>query len=154
VGICFARLLFPIAFHPIRLLMSSAATARSGSIFSAQHTMLTLDLFTPNDDARPVFLTGTFNAWVTRDDRFKLLKIKDGHYQVTFNEVPQTGEPFEYEYVKGGWEAEELGQDGYPPVNRRMEVPRGKVADVVPRWKQHTAGYDPQFYPEIQIVAK
>lgn len=116
--------------------------------------MLTLDLFTPNDDARPVFLTGTFNAWTTRDERFKMLKVKDGHYQFTFKEIPHTSEPFEYKYVKGGWEAEELGQDGFPPVNRRMEVPRGKVADVVPRWKQHTEGYDPQFYPDIQIVAK
>ncbi|HRI58536.1 MAG TPA: alpha/beta hydrolase-fold protein [Saprospiraceae bacterium] len=135
--------------------MSSAAfAALRGSASSGQHPMLTLDLFTPNDDARPVFLTGSFNAWVTHDDRFKMLKIKDGHYQYTFNEIPPTGEPFEYKYVKGGWEAEELGQDGHPPVNRRMEVPRGKVADVVPRWKQHTAGYDPQFYPDIQIVAK
>lgn len=116
--------------------------------------MLTLELFTPNDDARPVFLTGTFNSWAIRDDRFVMSKIKDGHYQFTFSEIPQTSDPFEYKYVKGGWEAEELGQDGHPPVNRRMEVPRGKVTDVVPKWKQHSAGYDPEFYPDIQVVAK
>ncbi len=115
--------------------------------------MLILDLFTPNDDVRPVFLTGSFNDWTTRDERFKMVKIKEGHYQYTFHEAPVKGEPFEYKYVKGGWEAEELGKDGHPPTNRRMVAPRGKVADVVPRWKQHTVGYDPNYYPDIQIVA-
>ena len=116
--------------------------------------MLTLDLFTPDDDSRPVFLTGTFNAWLTRDNRFRMSKIRDGHYQYVFDNIPRTEEPFEYKYVKGGWEAEELGHDGHPPVNRRMEVPRGKVSDVVPHWKRHSGAYDPQFYPDIQIVAK
>lgn len=116
--------------------------------------MLTFDLFTPNDDARPVFLTGNFNNWVTRDERFKMLKIKDGHYQCTLQDIPLEHSPLEYKYVKGGWEAEELGLDGHPSVNRRMEVPRGKVRDIVPRWKQHAGWYDPRFYPEIQIVSK
>jgi len=129
----------------------------SGAPTAAGHSsgkMLTLDLFTPNDDARPVFLTGSFNAWTTRDGRFRMNKIQEGHYQYTFHDIPQTAEPFEYKYVKGGWEAEELGADGFPPTNRRMEVPRGKVTDVVPRWKQHGKGYDPAFYPDIQIVAQ
>jgi len=117
-------------------------------------SMLTLELFTPDDDARPVFVTGNFNGWATRDEQYKMEKVKEGHYQYTFQNVPPTIEKFEYKYVKGGWEAEELAPDGYPPANRRMENPRGKVNDVVPRWKQHSKGYDPQYYPEIQIVSK
>ncbi|MDX1913871.1 MAG: alpha/beta hydrolase-fold protein [Saprospiraceae bacterium] len=116
--------------------------------------MLTLELYTPDDDARPVFLTGNFNGWVTRDEQYKMLKVKEGHYRYTFEQVPPTIDKFEYKYVKGGWEAEELAPDGYPPSNRSMEAPRGKVQDIVPRWKQHTGGYDPQFYPDIQIVSK
>lgn len=116
--------------------------------------MLTLELFTPNDDARPVFVTGNFNGWVTRDEQYKMRKVRDGHYQYTFQNVPPTVEKFEYKYVKGGWEAEELAPDGFPPTNRSMDNPKGKVNDVVPRWKQHSNGYDPQFYPDIQIVSK
>ncbi len=134
--------------------MFASASAAPKAAGHHSRNMLTLDLFTPNDDPRPVFLTGSFNSWTTQDERFKMLKIKDGHYQFVFSDVPLSDEPFEYKYVKGGWEAEELGQDGHPPVNRRMEVPRGKVADVVPKWKQHGSGYDPRFYPDIQIVAK
>jgi predicted alpha/beta superfamily hydrolase len=124
---------------------------KHGSLFTP--VMLTLELFTPSDDARPVFVTGNFNGWATRDEQYKMLKVKDGHYQYTFNEVPPTIDKFEYKYVKGGWEAEELSTNGLPSTNRSMATPRGKVSDVVPRWKQHSSGYDPQFYPDIQIVS-
>lgn len=126
----------------------------SGNSALSAPVMLTLELFTPNDDARPVFITGNFNGWVTRDEQYKMLKIKEGHYQYTFPVVPPSVEKFEYKYVKGGWEAEELAPNGFPPANRSMETPKGKVNDVVPRWKQHSSGYDPQFYPDIQIVSK
>lgn len=115
---------------------------------------LKLELFTPDDDTRPVFLTGNFNGWATRDERFKMMKVKEGVYEYTFDTVPPMVEAFEYKYVKGGWEAEELAQDGYPPANRRMEIPKGKVRDVVPKWKRHSAGYDPKFYPDIQILSR
>lgn len=116
--------------------------------------MLTLELFTPNDDSRPIFIVGNFNGWTTRDTRYQMAKVRDGHYSFSFAEPLHLGEPLEYKYIKGGWESEELDADGHPPTNRRMEVARGKVMDVVPRWKQHGSGYDPQFYPDIQVVSK
>jgi predicted alpha/beta superfamily hydrolase len=136
------------------LQMFVPATAAPAAARFSTHSMLTLELFTPNDDARPVFVTGSFNGWATRDARFAMSKIGDGRYEYTFQELLPTTEPFEYKYVKGGWESEELDPEGLPPTNRRMEVPRGKVADIVPRWKEHSEGYDPKFYPDIQIVAK
>jgi predicted alpha/beta superfamily hydrolase len=116
-------------------------------------TSLTLALFTPNDDVRPVFLTGSFNDWATRDERFKMQKVKDGHYEYTFSAAPTTFETFEYKYAKGGWEAEELAADGCPRSNRRMESLQGKVNDVVHQWKHLSAKHDPQYYPDIQIVS-
>jgi predicted alpha/beta superfamily hydrolase len=116
--------------------------------------MLTLELFTPADDLRPVYITGNFNGWKIRDEQYRMEKVRDGHYRYLFRQELPAAEPLEYKYVKGGWESEELGADGFPPTNRRMQLPKGKVNDVVPRWKQHSAGYDPAFYPDIQIVAK
>jgi predicted alpha/beta superfamily hydrolase len=116
--------------------------------------MLTLELFTPVDDIRPVFVTGNFNGWTIRDERYKMNKIKDGHHRLSMAVDLPPGEVLEYKYVKGGWEAEELGADGFPPVNRRMELSRGKVMDTVPRWKAHGSWYNPAFYPDIRIVAK
>jgi predicted alpha/beta superfamily hydrolase len=114
----------------------------------------TIELYTPHDDLRPVYIAGNFNGWTTRDERFRMEKLRDGHYRFAFREPLRLNEPLEYKYVKGGWESEELGPDGHPPSNRRMEAPRGKVMDVVPSWKSHGGWYDPAFYPNIEIVAK
>ncbi|MEQ1746023.1 MAG: alpha/beta hydrolase-fold protein [Saprospiraceae bacterium] len=116
--------------------------------------MLTLELITKSDDTRPVFITGNFNGWATKDGRFRMRRIAEGRYQYTFAEPINLNEPMEYKYVKGGWESEELGPDGLPTANRRMEVPKGKVTDIVPRWKKHADWYDPKFYPEIQVLSK
>ncbi len=117
--------------------------------------MLTINLFTPTDDTRPVFLTGNFNGWVTRDERFKMHRLQEGHYQIALPRAAM-GTPFlEYKYVKGGWESEELDGDGHPPTNRRARSStRNAIKDVVPQWKNHGGGYDPSFYPDIRIVAK
>ncbi|MBL7775694.1 MAG: alpha/beta hydrolase [Saprospiraceae bacterium] len=116
--------------------------------------MLTLELITPADDARPVFLAGNFNGWATKDERFRMKKIAEGRYLYAFSEPLPASEPLEYKYIKGGWEGEELDADGHTRMNRRMEVPKGKVTDVVPRWKKHSDWYDPAFYPDIRILSK
>lgn len=115
--------------------------------------MLTLDLYTPEDDARPVFLTGNFNNWSTRDDRYKMSKVREGHYRFDFSSLLPAQLPLEYKYVKGGWEAEELGTNGTPSMNRRHDKLDGFIKDTVPQWKKHGTGYDPKFYPDIQILS-
>lgn len=118
--------------------------------------MLTFEMFTPQDDARPVFLAGSFNDWQTRDSRFQMEKLRDGYYRLNFQQPSQStfgGSPVEYKYVKGGWDGEELSPDGLPTANRRMEMAKGVVSDTVPLWKTHGNWYDPTFYPEIQIVS-
>jgi predicted alpha/beta superfamily hydrolase len=117
--------------------------------------MLKIELFTPADDLRPIFLTGNFNGWTTRDERYKMERIAEGRYQyqLMLEQLP-LADPIEYKYVKGGWESEELGDDGLPRTNRRIKPTSGKISDVVPQWKKHGNWYDPSFYPDIQVVAK
>lgn len=134
--------------------MFATAAAKGAAPDFLQRVMLTLELITPADDTRPVFLTGNFNGWATKDDRYRMRRIAEGRYQYTFTQPLDPTEPLEYKYVKGGWESEELGPDGLPTVNRRMEVPKGKVTDVVPRWKTHADWYDSKFYPDIQVISK
>jgi predicted alpha/beta superfamily hydrolase len=121
---------------------------------SGPKSRLTLELFTSNDDARPVFVAGNFNGWTVRDARYQMEKVKDGHYRLVFQDFLTQSEPLEYKYTKGGWEAEELDQDGNPPSNRRIEMPSGKVMDVAHKWKYHNGSYDPRFYPDIRVIAK
>jgi predicted alpha/beta superfamily hydrolase len=134
--------------------MTSTRHATAAHISDHPVSMLTLELYTPSDDLRPIFVAGNFNDWTTRDERFKMQKVRDGHYQLQLQVALPAGEALEYKYVKGGWESEELGNDGHPATNRRTATHRGKIMDVVPHWKQHGNWYDPQFYPDIRIVAK
>ncbi len=120
---------------------------------AATKELLTLELFTQNDDGRPVYITGSFNNWMCRDERFQMRKLDSGHYQFHFEHDLLPAGSFEYKYLKGGWEAEELDDDGLPPGNRRMEVPRGRVRDLVPQWKKHAGWYNASFYPDIQVLS-
>lgn len=120
---------------------------------AATKELLTLELFTQNDDQRPVYVTGSFNNWICRDERFQMHKLSPGHYQYHFEQDLLPTGSFEYKYLKGGWDAEELDDDGLPPGNRRMEVPRGRVRDLVPQWKKHAGWYNASFYPDIQVLS-
>lgn len=115
---------------------------------------LVLELYTPHDDLRPVYIVGNFNGWTVRDERCKMEKTADGRYRYVFQQPLHWNQPLEYKYVKGGWESEELDRKGHPPSNRRIETHRGKIKDVVPQWKQHANWYDPKFYPDIRVMAK
>lgn len=117
-------------------------------------TRLTLELHTPNDDSRPIFVTGNFNGWRVRDPHYQMQRVSEGHYRFAFPDFWHYNHPMEYKYVKGGWDGEELDTDGNPPSNRRLTSPSGTVMDVAVRWKYHSGGYDPQFYPDIRVVAK
>jgi predicted alpha/beta superfamily hydrolase len=133
----------------------STSVFQSGNASDSNITaMLTLELFTPNDDLRPVYLVGNFNDWKPADDSYKMEKIKEGHYRHIFRKNLEMSEPFEYKYVKGGWESEELSANGTATQNRRMEVAKGKVRDTVLHWKKHEAWYDSKFYPNIEILSK
>jgi predicted alpha/beta superfamily hydrolase len=114
---------------------------------------LTVNLFTLEDDERPVYIAGSFNSWKSRDEVYRMLKKSDGHYQYCFAHGQMPEGPIEYKFLKGGWEAEELDRDGFPPSNRRLEVPKGHVNDLVPLWKKHADWYNPSFYPEIVVLS-
>jgi predicted alpha/beta superfamily hydrolase len=81
-------------------------------------------------------------------------KTKEGHYQLRFKPTPKAYPMLEYKYAKGGWEAEELYQDGNTAANRRIIHASGQIQDIVPKWKNHNNEYDPAYYPEVEIVAK
>lgn len=90
-----------------------------------------------------------------RDERYRMMRVKEGYYRYTFHEIPDLGgERFEYKYVKGGWDGEELSEEGLPRMNRILEVVTGKVVDLVPQWKRHATWYDPKYYPDIQVISR
>ena len=107
-----------------------------------------LDLITPEDDGRPVFVAGNFTNWFPDVDQFRMNPVKPGHYRL---ELPRALLPdvLEYKYTRGGWDAVELNEAGEAPPNRVTRRRAGKKRDFVPHWRSFGRPFDPAFLPRI-----
>jgi predicted alpha/beta superfamily hydrolase len=114
---------------------------------------LSLELTTPVDDIRPVYIVGNFNDWNVDDKRFLMRRVSRGKFVFTFPNdmlLPQT---LHYKYVRGGWENKELDAFGNATTNRILENPEGAITDFVPRWNNYGLDYNPAFLPQKQLVS-
>lgn len=114
---------------------------------------LTLELKTPRDDWRPVYITGNFNNWTIDEERFRMQKNARGHYQFTFPDDLVLPNPLEYKYIRGGWDNVELDISGNSTPNRVRKKSTGIVKDKVPRWR-HNNPQRRSFLPKIEVVAE
>lgn len=113
--------------------------------------MISFKVKTPNIDSRPIYLVGSFNGWQVHDERFKLSKSVDYH-EITILDTSEFPEHFEYKYVKGNWEDEELNIYGNEVFNRRASKNQKEILDFVPKWKIKGSFFNAKFLPEITII--
>jgi predicted alpha/beta superfamily hydrolase len=119
--------------------------------YSAPKT-LTLELTTPVDDRRPVYVVGNFNNWTVDESRFEMRRVSKSRYVFTFPSDVQLPRPFQYKYVRGGWENQELDNFGNATENRALKNPQGVVTDIVPRWTNYGLTFNPSYRPKIEVV--
>ncbi|MCB0516809.1 MAG: alpha/beta hydrolase [Bacteroidetes bacterium] len=113
---------------------------------------LTLELKTLHDDKRPVYISGNFNHWHARDEKYRLTRLNKGKYKYTFSNEENLPFPLVYKYTKGSWEEEEVNQEGRSVQNRRIEMPQNLVKDIVPRWRGENYNYNVSYLPIIEVV--
>jgi predicted alpha/beta superfamily hydrolase len=113
---------------------------------------LTLELTTPVDDHRPVFVVGNFNNWAVDESRFKMQRVSKGRFVYTFPKDMNLPLPLHYKYIRGGWENKELDAFGNTTENRVLKNTEGFVNDFVPRWTNYGLTFNPAFLPKIQVV--
>jgi predicted alpha/beta superfamily hydrolase len=124
------------------------------SLYQPQPTQqaLTVELTTPVDDNRPVYIVGNFNNWCVDEQRFKLRRLAQGKFIFTFPTDIQLPKRIEYKYVRGGWENQELDDFGNGTNNRVLTVNNGYFADFVPRWSNYGLTFNPSFLPKIKVI--
>ncbi len=132
---------------------STAAARRDTNNSAIKKQVLTLELTTPIDDRRPVYVVGNFNNWTTEQSRFQMRRIAHGKFVLNFPPELQLPHRFEYKYVRGGWENQELDNFGNPISNRALENPQGFVSDFAPRWSNYGLTFTPSFLPKIHVVS-
>jgi predicted alpha/beta superfamily hydrolase len=133
--------------------LARVAAANSDTHTSTKKQTLTIELTTPIDDRRPVYVVGNFNNWTTEQTRFKMTRVSNGRFMLTF--PPETHLPhrLEYKYVRGGWENQELDTFGNATPNRVVENPQGFIRDFVVRWSNYGLTFTPSFLPKIHVVS-
>lgn len=134
---------------------SAVATTNSAPIpKTSKKQKLTLELTTPVDDRRPVYVVGNFNNWITEQPRFKMQRIATGKFVLTFPDEVVLPDRIEYKYVRGGWENKELDSFGNTTNNRILTQLQGFVSDFVPRWSNYGLTFTPSFLPKIQVISE
>ncbi|MFC5411343.1 hypothetical protein ACFPMF_18620 [Larkinella bovis] len=88
-----------------------------------------LELTTPVDDDRPVYVAGPFCQWQPDVERFRLQQNAAGRF---FIELPaDLTLPLEYKYTRGSWESVELTGAGESVPNRIIRRKTGLHRDEV-----------------------
>ena len=112
---------------------------------------ITFELHADNEGNRPIFLSGNFNNWQGKDERFRLNPTKYGSYSIDLD-THDLDFPLQYKYLRGDWDEEELNQWGNPPGPRQIDHPKSKVIDIVPKWRSHGLICDEKFMPNKFII--
>jgi predicted alpha/beta superfamily hydrolase len=113
-------------------------------------------LQTQTDDFRPIYVTGNFNNWKADDERYRMLRVGVGRFELDFSNLSPLlqVEALEYKFVRGGWENQELDEFGSPTQNRRVLNPSGRIHNQVSRWMNYGISFNPSFLPIKHIVSE
>ena len=86
---------------------------------------------TPEDAV--IYITGDFCHWYPDMNKYRMSKMKDGHYTITL-ELPDRD--IEYKYTRGSWETSECRPDGTGIQNRKLKTGlKEEVRDTVYAWE-------------------
>ena len=117
---------------------------------------LKLKLKVPAEDyGRPVYISGNFNQWRTRDEAYRLQQIGPGEYSFRFPEHEILPREMEYKYHRGGWDQVEIDRYGNPVDNRKITWSGQRtVVDKVDRWLVDGKTYRAPYLPKIEILTE
>lgn len=120
---------------------------------SNRNIILALELTTPIDDDRPVFVAGNFCSWYPNVAQFQMKKVDAGKYHFEFPHDFKFDEPIEYKYTRGGWDQVELNGFGEAPNNRVLKLKQSLQKDFVPHWRTNGKPYNQLFVPLLQTIS-
>ncbi|GAB2788026.1 alpha/beta hydrolase-fold protein [Rhabdobacter roseus] len=116
---------------------------------------LRLELTTPIDDERPVYISGNFCAWDPEPEPYRMQRIAAGRYVFNFPDDQELPDPIEYKYTRGGWDQAELQTNGYGVPNRTARKQKGWVHDYVPRWAvKPPEGEEVSMMPQVETLSE
>ena len=124
-------------------------TIKQTIIKTGLHIILTTD----DDDARPVYIAGNFNHWLTQDKAFVMEKIGNGLYHYKFTHDFNYPEQLIYKFTKGDWSEVEIDENGNRTLNRETGRHTGIQNEHVSRWRKNWLPFKPNFLPQVVLLS-
>lgn len=124
-------------------------TIKQTIIKTGLHIILTTD----DDDARPVYIAGNFNHWLTQDKAFVMEKIGNGLYHYKFTHDFNYPEQLIYKFTKGDWSEVEIDENGNRTLNRETGRYTGIQNEHVARWRKNWLPFKPNFLPQVVLLS-
>ena len=137
-------------FPPITLCINSEVN----SSIDNQVITRTIQLQTPDDDDRPVYLSGNFNNWVTQDHQFLMKKESKGKYTFTFPDDEKYKGELIYKFTKGDWSEVEIDRYGNRTPNRIWNDSKALKTERVAKWRKNWLPYRPSQLPQIHLISE
>ncbi|MFC3881660.1 alpha/beta hydrolase [Algoriphagus namhaensis] len=114
----------------------------------------TIQLSTPDDDHRPVYIAGNFNNWTTQDHQFRMKKISKGNYEFTFPAETKFQGELIYKFTKGDWSEVEIDRYGNRTPNRIWHDEKTTRKEKVAKWRKNWLPYRPSQLPQIHLMSE
>ena len=128
---------------------SNAFEKNDISIKTGLHIILTAD----EDDLRPVYLSGNFNDWRTKDKEFVMEKIGDSSYHFKFTHDFHYPETLLYKFTKGDWSEEEIDSQGFGTENRSTKKHTGIQNEHVAKWRKNRLPFKQNYLPQVLLIS-
>lgn len=118
-----------------------------------KHTWMRFELRTEEHDERNIYITGNFNSWNPRDEKYKLNLINARDYYIEIGDefLPDS---IEYKFTKGGWENVELDRYGNITPNRKISKSKAKTSDLVEKWRLNWGPFKKEFFPIVEVISE
>lgn len=116
-------------------------------------TGLHIILTTDEVDARPIYISGNFNGWVTQDKDFVMEQIGINSYQYKFPENFNYPEMLLYKFTKGDWSDVEIDEHGNRTENRFTKMHTGIQKEHVARWRKNWLPFKQSFLPQVMLIS-
>jgi len=118
-----------------------------------QEPQLNIILTTDEDDFRPVYISGNFNDWITKDKKFEMEKIGTGLYHYKFAADFEYPAELLYKFTKGDWSEVEIDKYGNRTENRSCKANSGIRNEHVDKWRKNWLPFKPNFLPQIHLIS-
>jgi hypothetical protein len=101
-------------------------------------------------DNAQIFLTGSFNGWYPKDNKYRFQKNDKGKFQHT---LPRKNDIVEFKITRGDWTKEEVDILGYKMNNRRFEFGSADTIHLtIAGWLDQTTIKQPSYTIVIDEV--